>query len=50
MNSSLVAIITLVKCNVGEKCLVSFLMNVSAPALRNYLKLTDICKRNGTKK
>ena len=49
MNSSLVAISTLVKSNVGEICLVSFLMNVSALALRDYLKLTDIYKRNGTK-
>ena len=49
MNSSLVAISTLVKSNVGEKCLVSFLMNVSALALRDYLKLTDIYKGNGTK-
>ena len=50
MNSSLVAISTLVKSNVEEKCLVSFLMNVSALALRDYLQLTDIYKRNGTKK
>ena len=49
MNSSIVAIITLVKSNAGEKCLVSFLMNVSALALRDYLKLTDIYKGNGTK-
>ena len=49
MNSSLVAISTLVKSNVGEICLVSFLMNVSALALRDYLKLTDIYKGNGTK-
>ena len=49
MNSSLVAISTLVKSNVGEKCLVSFLMNVSALALRDYLKLADAYKRNGTK-
>ena len=50
MNSLLVAISALVKSNVGEKCLVSFLMNVSALALRDYLQLTDIYKRNGTKK
>ena len=49
MNSSLVAISTLVKSNVGEICLVSFLMNVSALELRDYLKLTDIYKGNGTK-
>ena len=49
MNSSLVAISTLVKSNVEEKCLVSFLVNVSALALRDYLKLTDIYKGNGTK-
>ena len=50
MNSSIVAIITLVKSNAGEKCLLSFLMNVSALALRDYLKLRDIYKGNGTKK
>ena len=49
MNSSLVAISTLVKSNGGEKCLVSFLMNVSVLALRDYLKLTYIYKGNGTK-
>ena len=49
MNSSIVAIIALVKSNAGEKCLVSFLMNVSALALRDYLKLADAYKRNGTK-
>ena len=49
MNSLLVAISALVKSNVGEKCLVSFLMNVSALALRDYLKLTDIYKGSGTK-
>ena len=49
MNSSLVAISTLVKSNVGEKCLVSFLMNVSVLALRDYLKSTNISKGNVTK-
>ena len=49
MNSSLVAISTLVKSNGGEKCLVSFLMNVSVLALRDYLKSTNISKGNGTK-
>ena len=49
MNSSLVAISTLVKSNGGEKCLVIFLMNVSVLALRDYLKLTYIYKGNGTK-
>ena len=38
MNSSLIAISTLIKSNIGEKCLASFLMNVSNQGLRDYLK------------
>ena len=53
MNSSLVAISTLVKSNVGEKCLVSFLTNVSTLALKRlfeisrYLQGTWYKKENG---
>ena len=38
MNSSIVVISKLVKSSIGEKCLVNFLMNVSAQALRDDLE------------
>ena len=50
MNSSLVAISTLVKSNIGERCLVNILMNISTTTLRDYLKLTNIYKSNSSKK
>ena len=50
MNSSLVAISTLVKSNIGERCLVNILMNISTTTLRHYLKLTNIYKSNSSKK
>ena len=50
MNSSLVGISTLVKSNVGEKCLVNILMYSSTVALRNYLKLANIYRTNSSKK
>ena len=42
MNSSLVSISTLVKSNIGEKCLINLLMNVSLQSLRDYLRLANI--------
>ena len=42
MNSSLVSISILIKGNVGEKCLIIFLMNVSSQSLRDYLSLSNI--------
>ena len=50
MNSSLVGISTLVKSNIGEKCLVNILMYSSTAALRNYLKLANIYRTNSSKK
>ena len=50
MNSSLVAIGTLLKSNIGEKCLTNFLMNVPNQALRDYLKFANIYKGNSSKK
>ena len=50
MNSSLIAISTLIKNNIGEKCLVSFLTNVSTPALRDYSKLAKIYKEKHQKR
>ena len=43
MNSSFVVISKLVK-SIAEKCLVNFLMNVSAQALRDYLECANISK------
>ena len=50
MNSSFVVISKLIKSNIGEKCLVTFLMNVSSQALRNYLECANIYKVNSSKK
>ena len=50
MNSSLVAISTLIKSNIGEKCLTSFLMLVSNQGLRDYLKLANIYTGDAIKK
>ena len=50
MNSTLVAIGTLVESNIGERCLVNILMNISTAALRYYLKLVHIYRGNWSKK
>ena len=42
MNSSFVTISTLIKINIGEKCLINLLMNISAQALRDYLECANI--------
>ena len=46
MNSTLVAIGTLVESNIGERCLVNISMNISTAALRYYLKLVHIYRGN----
>ena len=50
MNLSLDGISTLVKSNIGEKCPVNILMDLSTVALRNYLKLANIYRANSSKK
>ena len=50
MNSSFVGISTLIKSDIGEKCLINFLRNISTQALRYYLECTNIYKGNSTKK
>ena len=50
MNSSFVAISTLVKSNLGERCLINALMNISVQSLGAYLKLADIYDGNSNKK
>ena len=50
MNSSFVAIATLVKSNLGESCLINILMNISSEALRYYLECRKIYKDASSKK
>ena len=50
MNSSFAAISTLIKSDIGEKCLINFLMNISAQALRDYLECANIYKGTSPKK
>ena len=50
MNSSFVAIATLVKSNLGESCLINILMNISSEALRYYLECGKIYKDAPSKK
>ena len=50
MSSSFVAISTLIKSDITEKCLVNFLMNISTQALEDYLKSANIYKENASKK
>ena len=46
MNSSFVAISTSIKNYIGGKCLINFLMNISAQALRDYLECANIYKES----
>ena len=50
MDSSFVAISTLVKSDNGEKCLINILMEISTQGLRNYLEFANIYKGNASKK
>ena len=50
MNSSFVTISTLIKSDIGEKCLINFLMNISGQALRDYLECANIYKGASPKK
>ena len=50
MNSTFTVINTLVKSNMGEKCLINFSMNVSTKALRDYLECANIYKGTSPKK
>ena len=50
MNSSFVAITTLVKSGIGGKCLINILMNISTQVLKEYLKSAKIYKGNASKK
>ena len=50
MNSSFAAISTLVKSDIGEKCLINILINISTQAFKDYLKSANINKANASKK
>ena len=50
MNSSFLSIATLAKSNLGEKCLINILMNISSDALRDYLECRKIYKGASSKK
>ena len=50
MNSLFAVISTLVKSNMGEKCLINFLMNVPTKALWDYLECANIYKGTSPKK
>ena len=45
-----VAISTLARSNIGEKCLINILINISTQALKDYLKCSNIYKGNASKK
>ena len=48
--SSFVSIATLVKSNLGEKCLINIVMNISTNALSDYLECAKIYKGASSKK
>ena len=50
MNSSLACISIFVKSNIGKKCLINSLMNMSNEALMGYLELANVYKSNSSKK
>ena len=50
MNSSFVSISILVKSNLGERCLINTLMNMTSQSLRSYLNLANIYDGNSNKK
>ena len=50
MNSTFVVISTLIKSNIGEKCLINLSMNISAKKLRDYLECANIYKGTSPKK
>ena len=50
MNSTYAVIRTLIKSNIGEKCLRNFLMGVSTKGLKDYLECASIYKGTSCKK
>ena len=50
MNSAFASITTPTKSDIEEKCLITFLTNLSSPALRDYLECANIYKGHSPKK
>ena len=50
IHSSSVSIATSVKSNLGERCLINILMNISSDALKDYLECRKIYKGASSKK
>ena len=50
MNSTFVMISMLVKSNIGERCLINVLMNITSQALENYLDMANIYSDKSSKK
>ena len=50
MNSTFDMISMLVKSNLGERCLINALMNISSEALENYLDMANIYSGKSSKK
>ena len=50
MHSSFVSIAILIKSNLGERCLINILMNISSESLRCYLECGKIYKGTSSKK
>ena len=49
MNSKFGVKSTLIKSNIGEKCLINYLMNVSIKGLKDYLECAPIYKGTSPK-
>ena len=49
MNSRFAVISTLIKSNIGEKCLISFLTNISTKEIKDYLECASIYKGDSPK-
>ena len=50
MNSSFVAISTLINSDIGKSCFINFLINMPAQSLKNYLECANIYKGTSPKK
>ena len=50
IHSSFVSIATLVKSNLGERCLINILVNISSDALKDYLECGKIYEGASSKK
>ena len=50
MNSTFVMMSMLVKSNIGERCLINALMNISSEVLENYLDMANIYSGKSSKK